>query len=413
MTGTRWFSNLHTSNLVALVAGLILGYFLFSTAQDETPMDAQSGHPNEIDYWVAPMDPNYRRDGPGKSPMGMDLVPVFKGESPESPDGNDIGFTVSPNVLSSLGVKTAPARFMDFASKIAATGRIMYDETRVTHVQMRTEGWVEELAVRAIGDKVEKGELLFRFYSPELENALAEYGQAIVSGSKRLQSLSRARLHALGLDKRTIEEARQSGDWSKPVSIHAPASGVVTKMGIREGSFSAKNTIAFEITDLANVWLIANVFESQSENVMIGQSVEISGFDYNAVGTIDYIYPELDPQLQTVRVRINLPNEGGRLKAGQFYQAILLSKPARLLTVPDNAVIRLGSGNRVIIAHGDGRFEAAEVQLGNSSDGDTVIRSGLREGERVVTSGQFMLDSESSFSGAALRMSGDVKDIEP
>lgn len=388
-------------NVLMVLIGIVFAYILLSS--DETPPSdsAADNTEKEIAYWVAPMDPSYQRDGPGKSPMGMDLVPVYVGEEQE---GEDAGFSVSPNVLASLGVKTALAEVRDFHTEVIASGRIIYDETQKTQIQIRSEGWIESLEVRAAGETVEKGELLFTFYSPDIANALSEYGQAGETGSERLQTLTRSRLYALGLNSRMIAEAEKVGDWSAPIKVFAPRSGVVTKLGVRLGSLVKKNTVAFEVTDLSNLWLIADVFESQAADIFEGQSVVVSGVGFHGKGSVDYIYPELDPMHQTVRVRANIPNEGGALKVGQFYEVRLASKVSRRLTVPDTAVIRLGSSNRVILDRGDGRFQAAEVELGATSAGRTVIEAGLSDGERVVVSGQFMLDSESSFTGAELRM---------
>lgn len=406
MSQNSKLSKMLISNIVVLLIGLAVGYILFSDNTGDMPSSEMSPDEKEIAYWVAPMDPDYRRDGPGKSPMGMELVPVYEGE--ES-GGSDIGFTVSPNLLASLGVKTTSAEIVKFAPLIEATGRIAYDETRTSRVQVRTEGWVEQLIVRAVGETVEKGDLLFTLYSPDIASALAEYGQAIQSNSQRLKGLARSRLTALGLDDRTIQQAKQSGNWSEPINVYAPSSGVVTMLGVREGSLIAKNTVAFEITDPSNVWLIADVFESQADQLKLGQIAQIKGPNYEGQATVDYIYPELDPMLQTLRVRFNIANGEGTIKSGQYYRASIAPDASEVLTVPDSAVIRLGTGNHVIVAHGDGHFEAAEVITGQSSDGLTVIQKGLKVGERVVVSGQFMLDSESSFTGASLRMATGSK----
>jgi Cu(I)/Ag(I) efflux system membrane fusion protein len=399
-----------TTSIVTLALGIAIGSFWGTFWSGNTPDNGTSGveAPKEkkAAYWVAPMDPNYRRDKPGKSPMGMDLIPVYEGEEGNS---TDVGFTINPNVLANLGVKTSKVTFAAFVDGINATGQIMYDETLTSRVHMRTEGWVEKLVVRAVGDEVNEGDLLFTFYSPNLANALSEYGQTLKSNSSRLKSLAISRLKALGLEDRTIKAAQESGDWTAPISVFAPSTGVVTKLGVREGSLSAKNTIAFEITNPKNMWLIIDVFESQAHDVMVGQKVTVAGLEANSEVYVDYIYPELDPKLQTVRVRINIPNEGRNIKTGQYFDAFIKPKSIDLLTVPTSAVIRLGSGNRVILSHGDGQFEAAEVFIGASANGRTVISAGLSEGESVVTSGQFMLDSESSFNGAALRMADKVK----
>lgn len=391
------------STSIALFIGLAIGYFVFGEAENMPMNVSNEAKEKEIAYWVAPMDPEYRRDTPGKSPMGMDLIPVYTVDDSVS----DAGFRVAAHTLANLGVKTVKAEMTAFAAPVEATGRIAYDETRTSHVHVRTEGWVEDLMVRAVGESVKEGDLLFTLYSPVVASALSEYGQALNSGSKRLQALALSRLKALGLDSRTISAAKKSGNWSAPIGFYAPQDGVVKKLGLREGSLSAKNTTAFEITDPSMLWLIADVFESQAGRVAIGQKVMIQGNDDAIAATVAHIYPDLDPKTKTVRVRMNVPNKEGRIRAGQYYQVSIMPESVDVLTVPSTAVIRLGSGNRVIVAHGGGRFEPAEVIIGASAQGVTVIKYGLSEGEDVVLSGQFMLDSESSFSGAAIRMAGE------
>lgn len=390
--------------VLLMVLGGVIGVVGWTSFVAQPPQTSSASAEKEIAYWVAPMDPDYRRDEPGKSPMGMDLIPVYVGEEP---GGADVGFTVSANIRHNLGVKTTAATLSDFSQKVEATGRITYDETRIARLQMRAEGWVEELIVRAVGTPVKAGDLLFTFYSPEISIALTEFGQAKASGSARFQAAARGRLKAFGLTDKMIEEAEQSGDWSAPMNIYAPAPGIVTRLEAREGSMIDTNTIAFEIIDQSNYWLIVDVFESQIADVFVGQSVDIHRDGYRSQGIVDYIYPELDPVHKTIRIRVNLPNVEGALMVGQFFEVELKSSPAPALTVPDTAVIRLGSGNRVVLDLGDGQFQVAEVELGPSSDGRTVVTAGLSEGERVVVSGQFMLDSESSFSGAELRMISD------
>lgn len=253
-------NSLIISTSIALLIGLAIGYFVFGEPE-HMPMNVSTEvKQKEIAYWVAPMDPEYRRDKPGKSPMGMDLIPVYAVDDSVS----DAGFRVAAHTLANLGVKTVKVEMTAFAAPIEATGRIAYDETRTSHVHVRTEGWVEDLMVRAVGESVKEGDLLFTLYSPVIASALSEYGQALSSNSKRLQKLALSRLKALGLDSRTIIAAKKSANWSAPISFYAPQDGVVTKLGLREGSLSAKNTTAFEITDPSMLWLIADVFESQA-----------------------------------------------------------------------------------------------------------------------------------------------------
>ncbi len=382
--------------VISLTVGLGIGYTVWSTDNSAPITTTSTGQ--EIDYWAAPMDPNYRRDKPGKSPMGMDLIPVYKGEQGGK---SDIGFTVSPNVLVSLGVKTTAVKFEQFSPTIKATGQTTYDERLVSQVQIRSDGWVEALHVKALGDSIKKGDLLFTYYSPEIANVLSEFMQIKASGSKHLKKVAASRLDSFGLGGQAIAHAMKSKDPHKPISVFANQNGYVTKLGIREGSRISKNTLAFEITDTSNMWVVAEVFASKAKIINVGQKVILSNGETSVV---DYIYPDVDAKLQNVRVRLNLSNPMGMIKAGEYVALTIEPKGHKALLIPDTAVIRLGDSTRVILAHGDGKFEAAAVTLGASDKGETVILQGLAEGEKIVTSGQFMLDSESSFTGASLRL---------
>ncbi|GHF19360.1 hemolysin D [Kordiimonas sediminis] len=383
------------------IAGTMMTGTYLSGAADHGAAPAgkssNDGEP-EIDYWVAPMDPNYRRDKPGKSPMGMDLIPVYKGEGP---DAADAGFTVSPNVVASLGVKTTPVVQQHFAPKLRVTGQVAYDERQVSQVQVREEGWVEKLYVRFAGDQVEKGAPLFSYYAPGIANAIADYMHIMKTGSEAFKSAARVRLRALGLSDRSLQAVLDAGDPHTPITVYAPQGGIVTALGVREGSRFAAATVAFEITDTETMWIVADVFAGQGAELSVGDTVTLASGE---TATIDYIYSDVEKTLQTTRVRVTAQNSDGHLKAGAFTTLEFTPAGQHALVVPDTAIIRLGDSDRVIISHGDGKFEAAEVTTGASDGTNTAIASGLAEGEEVVISGQFMLDSESSFTGAALRM---------
>ncbi len=395
---------MNRAGYIFIFIGLIIGFgvgYILSDLTKENDEDASFEKAKKVAYWVAPMDPNFRRPNPGKSPMGMALIPVYE---EEEASGHDVGFTISPNILANLGVKTEAASVTSFKVAIDATGRALYDESRISRIQLRTEGWVEELSVKAIGETVRKDDPLFTYYSPTIAAALTEYGQTLSGSSKHLQQLAYRKLIALGLSDKSISGARSSKAWTAPIVVRAPRSGVITTLGVRAGGLSAKNTLAFEITDPSEMWLIADVFQSQAADVAIGQQVTVSGSGRVYSAQIDYIYPELDADMQTVRLRIRLANKEGAIRAGQYFKVRIFGRAQDHITVPSSAVIRLGGGDHVIVAMGHGAFFAAQVITGKTSTGRTVILAGLEAGENVVVSGQFMLDSESSFTGAALRL---------
>ncbi len=380
----------------ALVMGLAAGYFLFSGAAPISQPIKQSGE-KDVDYWVAPMDPNYRRDAPGKSPMGMDLIPVYVGQEAGA---NDVGFKIPANVLANLGVKVEAARIEEFAPKLPVTGKAYYNEEQTSLIHIRAVGWVEKLFVRSQGATVKKGDILFTFYSPEIATALSDYLQ-LKNTSQHLRDIAHSRLEAYGLADQSIQSAVSNGNSHQPIPVFASRSGVVTKLGIFEGGRIAGDTVAYALTSPDTMWMIADVYPKHLSLIDQGQAVTLSSGN---VTSIDYIYPDADEKLQTLKVRMVLPNEDRSLKAGQYLAATITTKSKDVLTIPTLAIIRLGDMDRVIVAHGEGQFEAAEVRIGASSDGRTVIVSGLSEGEEVVVSGQFMLDSESSFSGASVRL---------
>jgi len=387
----------------ALVIGLSAGYSLSSGSNIENKPAKKSGE-KEIAYWVAPMDPNYRRDEPGKSPMGMDLIPVYVGEKAGS---NDVGFTIPTNVVANLGMKVETAKVEDFSPQLRVTGKAHYNEDQTSHIHVRAGGWVENLYVRSVGAKVAEGDKLFSYYSPEIATALSDYLQ-LQNSSKRLQDIALSRLKSYGLTDRSIDIAVKSGNPHQPITVFADRGGVITKLGIQEGGKIAGNTKAFVLTNPDSMWMIADVYPQQAPLIEKKQTVTL---DNGQVTSVDYIYPDTEEKLQTLKVRMILGNSEGAIKAGQYMAATIATKSEDQLTIPSSAIIRLGNMDRVILSHGEGKFEAAEIVTGASSEGRTVVTSGLKKGEKVVVSGQFMLDSESSFSGASIRMA-DAKAVE-
>ena len=247
------------------------GYYLGGGLSDHemSAADGESESEREIIYWVAPMDPNYRRDKPGKSPMGMDLVPVYADEVSQ-----DSGVTISPSLENSLGVRTATAEIRPLWRRVEATGYVGFDETRISHIHLRTEGWIDRLLVDAEGERVGKGDLLFEFYSPDLVNAQKEFVQASRRGDSRLTAGARDKLRALGMIPSEIDDLLESGTVSETVKVVAPRDGIVTDLRVREGMYVQPNTTAMSLAGLDSVWLLAEVFESQADWVAEGQAAE-------------------------------------------------------------------------------------------------------------------------------------------
>lgn len=396
-----------TVAITALTTWLLAAQFMDKAENESSDTEA------EPLYWVAPMDPEYRRDEPGKSPMGMDLVPVFaeQGDSGQSESGT---VRISPAVVNNLGVRTAQAQRRPLETQINTVGYVQYDEDQLIHVHPRVEGWVETLYVKAEGDPVEKGQPLYQLYSPQLVNAQEELLLALGRDNPRLVEAAEDRLRALQIDSSLIDELKRSRKIEQNLTFYAPMSGVVDNLAIREGFYVQPGTKLLSIGRLDDVWVVAEVFERQAALVQPGLPVTMT-LDYlpgqQWQGEVDYIYPSLDAATRTLRVRLRFENPDSLLRPNMYAQvAIQTAGDADQLTVPLEAVIRTGSQDRVVLALGEGRFKSVAVSLGRVTRQYAVIRDGLNEGERVVTSAQFLIDSESSKTSDFMRKSADEMD---
>jgi Cu(I)/Ag(I) efflux system membrane fusion protein len=398
---------------LALAIALAVGYFAGSRFGSETgaPTTATArsapAEP-EVLYWVAPMDPNFRRDKPGKSPMGMDLVPVYAERGDGGADDTAGAVRISPAVENNLGVRTEVATVRPMWRKIEATGYVSFDETRIGHIHLRTEGWIERLAVKAEGDRVAAGDLLFELYSPELLNAQKEFLQALQRGDQRLRQGGEEKLRALGMVRADIEALAASGEVRENIRVQAPQDGVVTSLNVREGMYVQPNTTVMSLADLSSVWLQAEVFEAQAEWVAVGQAAE-ARLDYIPgqifTGQVDYVYPVLDPKTRTLRVRLRFDNSEGRLKPNMYAQvSIFGTLQPSALSIPREALIRAPGRDRVVVSLGEGRFHVHEVMTGMESGDRVEIVAGVEEGDHVVTSAQFLIDSEASLAGSIRRL---------
>lgn len=357
-------------------------------------------------YWVAPMDPNFRSDEPGRSPMGMELIPVYEGEE-ASGDGNYV--EINPAVINNIGVRTARVHRQPFSQAVNTVGYVRLVDDLTSVVDVRSEGWIESLPVAAIGDQVEAGDLLFSIYAPEIATAQSEYLQAVRTGRQALIDASASRLTALGMSRGQIQALARRGSPSTQTSILSPRAGVVTELTVREGAFVRPGDHIMTIADLTVVWVIVDVFEDRIAQIEPGQSVRITtgaqrGREW--IGEVEYLYPTVDAQSRTIPVRIRLDNADLSLRPDTYVNAVIEAQPrSNVLMVPREAVIRTGQSERVIIHDGEGRFQPAQVVTGAESDGMVEIISGLAEGELVVVSSQFLIDSEASLQGVMLRMS--------
>jgi Cu(I)/Ag(I) efflux system membrane fusion protein len=372
-------------------------------------------------YWYDPMEPAQHFDKPGKSPyMDMDLVPKYADQPAAGEASADDGsLHVDPRMLQSLGVRLAMVERGPLAREIRAAGAVMVDEHRIESVQVRAAGWVESLAVRAVGDPVRRGARLASVYSPELLAAQQEFLLAQNAGDAGLRQAARARLALAGLSETQIERIARTGVAERRVEYVAPFDGYVMTLGTRQGASVQPGMALFELADLSTVWINAEVPEAQGAWLKLGDPVqaEVPAWPGERfAGRIDYIYPELAEATRTVKIRIALANRAARLRPGMYASVTLRGAPIVALSLPSEAVIRTGTRSIALVAdHPDarsGRFRPVVVRTGIEADGRVQIVDGLKAGEQVVASGQFLIDSEASLSGLEARLGSTARGAE-
>ncbi|ABA88958.1 metal ion efflux pump, RND family, membrane fusion protein [Syntrophotalea carbinolica DSM 2380] len=372
----------------------------------------------KIKYWVAPMDPTYIRDEPGKSPMGMDLVPVYEDQAPSGAT-----IAIDPVTAQNMGVRTASAERRHMHRKIRTVGTIKYDEPKVTSINAKVDGWIERLYVDETGQMVKNGQPLLALYSPKLVSAQQEYLLAlrnrdalknssfeeIAAGGDRLLTAARQRLRYWDISERQISRLEKTGKVHKTLTLYAPSKGVVTMKMAMPGQFIKAGQELFQISDISKVWVYADIYEYELPWIETGQEAEVilpfvGGQSLKA--NIDYIYPYVEPQTRTVKARIVFDNPGLELKPDMYVNVRIHGMEVKdALAVPSEAVLNSGEKQTVFVALGDGKFEPRQVKTGvQDQEGFTEITQGLLEGETVVTSAQFLFDSESKLREAIQKM---------
>jgi Cu(I)/Ag(I) efflux system membrane fusion protein len=287
-------------------------------------------------------------------------------------------------------------------------GYVDYDESKVSHIHLRTEGWIENLTVKSEGERLKKDERVFDLYSPELVNAQQEFVTALSSANKSLIRASKSRLAALGVSDSQIKQIEKTRQTKQHISVYAPQDGVVSSLMVREGMFIKPSMNVMSLGDLSSVWLLAEVFERQAQWVSVGQAAEVKlsyipGHVWR--GKVEYIYPSLDAKTRTLKVRLRFENPDEGLKPNMYANVKIYGGPKHnIIVIPLEGLIRTGRDERVIIDLGDGRFEAREVVAGIESGDYVEIIQGVDEGDRVVVSGQFLIDSEASMRAGIKRM---------
>ncbi len=362
-------------------------------------------------YYRSPMDPSFISKNPGKDAMGMKLVPVHEGD----PGANLDLISLNGAVIQRMGVRVAEVKQVALTRVVRALGRVEFDESRVTTVNMKFDGWIEKLWVDETGQFVRKGAPLFAIYSPELLASEEEYLQilqATAAGphSEHLLRAARQRLLQFDVPASLVERITRTRKAERRVVVTSPARGYVIHKTAFEGTFVKKGANLFTLGDLGALWVVADVFELDAPWVMAGQRATVE-LEYlpgqPQEATVDYVYPTLDQKTRALQVRLVLPNPDVALKPGMFATVRIHTQPVGVtLAVPSEAVIHSGERSIVFVSKGEGRFEPRELELGVLGDDMYQVRSGLQEGEQVVVSGEFLLDSESRLKEAVKKMLG-------
>lgn len=348
-------------------------------------------------YWYDPMVPGQHFDKPGKSPfMNMPLVPKYADEGL-----GEAGLRVDPARNQSLGLRLAAAERGDLPSALTTTGAVDFDERDVAVVQARAAGFVQRVYGRAPGDVVAAGAPLADLLIPDWGGAQGEYLAVRRAGDPALIQAARQRLILLGIPPALIERVERTGRAQTVVTVTTPSGGVIKTLGVRSGmSVAAGQTLA-EVNGLSRVWINAAAPEAMAGQVRLGQAATATLVAYPGeafAGRISAILPQADVASHTLTVRIELPNAGGRLRPGMYAAVVFAGSARPALLIPTEAVIRTGRRTLVMLAKDGGRYQPAEITTGREAGGRTEVLAGLTEGEKVVASGQFLLDSEASLS---------------
>jgi RND family efflux transporter MFP subunit len=388
---------------------------------------AQPGE-KKILYWYDPMHPQYRSDKPGTAPdCGMDLVPKYAQEEPEQPMSEGT-IRISAERQQLIGVRTARAERQSVLRTIRAVGRVTIDETRIAHIHTKVAGYIEHVYADFVGKQVKAGEPLFTIYSPELVTTQQEYlvalrGRAqlkdssyreVSEGAESLVRAARERLKLWDVSEVDIQRLEREGKVMRELPVYSPVSGIVTeRAAYHHGRYVTPDTDIFTITDYSVVWVIAEFFEYEAPYIRLGQqaTVRLSYVpEKEFTGQVSFIYPDIDPKTRTVRVRFELANPGLELKPEMYADVELAVDLGTHVVVPREAVLDSGNEQTIFVAHGDGYFEPRRVKLGPRLPGlprpaalgeRVIVLEGIRPGETVVTSANFLIDSESRLKATA------------
>ena len=420
--------------VVVIALGVSFRQELLSWTRSHTPVDEHAGHDlstmaaapgeREILYWYDPMHPAYKSDKPGVAPdCGMQLVPKYADEAEAMKDMPPGTVMLSAEKQQLIGVRTSQVRRERLLRTIRTVGRLEADETKIARVHVKVAGWVEEVFVDFVGKLVKKGQPLFTLYSPELVSTQREYliarrgnkylgdspYQEVAQGAESLLRAARARLELWDISEEQIQKLEETGEVTRTMTLYSPLEGFVTQRNLYPRVYVTPEAELYEVADLSTMWVYVDIYEYEVSYVQVGQAatMRLSYFPEKTYsGRVTYVYPTLDPKTRTIRVRLEFPNPDFELKPGMYADVELKVDYGVQTLVPSEAVLDSGVRQIVFLAQPGGFFEPREVQVGSRLENQYIILSGLNVGETIVTSGNFLIDSESRLSAVTGGMAG-------
>jgi Cu(I)/Ag(I) efflux system membrane fusion protein len=406
--------------VITLALGLTIGYwFADKPPNGEIEMKAGVGE-REVLFWRNPMDPTITSPVFTQDGMGMDYLPVYAdGDEEEDVVGT---VKIDATTVQNIGVRTVDAEQRVLSRKIRALGRVDFDEQRLTRLHPKTEGWIEKLYIEKTGEKVSRDTMLLSIYSPQLVASQQEYLLAIKNyqelkgspypdirrGAEEMMQSTRERLELLDVPAHQLRELEQNQRIQKNLHIHSTFNGVVINVGARKGQYVTPQTELYMLADLSKVWVIVDIYEDEMPWVKVGdeavmQVTAVPGTVFT--GKVSYIYPFMESKTRTVKVRLEVDNAKGQLKPDMYAEVeVRAGREVDAIVVPSEAIVRSGDRNQVFVQRAPGKYEPREVRLGLSSDGMTQVIEGISVGDKVVTSSQFLIDSESKLREATAKM---------
>jgi Cu(I)/Ag(I) efflux system membrane fusion protein len=413
--------NVILTAVIALLIGSGIGYWIFSGKSAGSANKQAATNERKVLFYRNSMTPARTSPVPAKDEMGMDYIPVYQEGSAaaDTPIGT---VKINPTFVQNIGVRTTIVKRATLSRNIRTIGRVTYDEQRVTRLHPKYDGWIDKLFVHNTGDQVNIGSMLASIYSPQLVATQEEYILALNSaetlkdspfpdvrnGAESLLRSAHERLKLFDVPDHQIKKLKADRKVMKDIHIHSPFDGIVMNIGAREGERITPATELFMITDLSRIWVIVDIYEDDMPWVREGNTakMKVAGIPGRIfTGKVTYIYPYLEAKTRTIKVRLEFDNPGLLLKPDMFANVdIQADKQVDTLVVPAEAIIRTGTQEQVFIQRAPGQFEPRQVTVGVSANGITQIVSGLDEGETVVTSSQFLIDSESKLKEATAKM---------